>query len=207
MSQYIIVGNTRYFCEKTIDCYENLLRLDKQLHEEKERKSRDDAIYDDFELSFKEGRLAKDLLKEKMSMIVFASFTIESYINGYAIYSLGNKYFEDHLEKINIKNKWIVFPKLICGSDFPKDKKSWNLLDKLIDNRNKLAHDKPKRIKVDEIDSLKRNTKVKHISPSEIIDAFYELQKDLISIDESISEYLMIDGYNNKRIEKLKKSS
>ena len=202
MSNFIIFGNTTTLCEKTVDCYENILNINKQLFEEKQRKTRKEAEFDDFELSFKEGRLANELIKEKMSMIVFAVFTIESYINGYATYNLGNSYFLENLEKINIKSKWVVIPKLICNSNFPKDKKGWHLLDKLIENRNSIVHDKPKRIKIDEIGGTLKNKK--NISPDEIIDTFYELQNDLLSIDKNVAEYLIIDGYNNKRIKELR---
>ena len=86
---------------------------------------------------------AKNKLSNYCSVaLVFSALAIEGYIYDYAVRKLTDKFVDSHLEKLDVVSKWVVIPKLTTGKDFPKDGQAFNLLRKLVRNRNYLVHNK-----------------------------------------------------------------
>jgi hypothetical protein len=48
-------------------------------------------------------------------VIVFAAFAVEGHINDYAGRRLTDRYFTDHLDRLETINKWVIIPRLVTG--------------------------------------------------------------------------------------------
>ena len=133
--------------------------------------------------------------------IVFSSFAVESYINGYCVRRLSSSYFKNYIEKLSVESKWIVGPQLattktICGTH------AHELLLKLIKARNRLAHDKPKHKRIDTHENP--DTAIRYIksgqdiaieiSALDAVRALVELNKELLAIDPDTEIFPLIDN-------------
>lgn len=96
--------------------------------------------------SDKKYELKKEQNKCAICIIIFSTMAIESFINNYIITNLGKKYF-DNLDRLDIKSKLVIGVKLITGYDYPKGRKSYSHLEKLVKLRNNIVHSKSKVIK------------------------------------------------------------
>lgn len=87
---------------------------------------------------------------QKCSMItvVFCIMTLESFINEYAIINYSKSYFKNYLDKLDLKTKWIIIPKLINGSQINTNSDAFKLFLKALKIRHKLVHDKTKIINI-----------------------------------------------------------
>jgi hypothetical protein len=83
--------------------------------------------------------------KSGTTVIVFAAICLEAFINDYASMNLSKQLFEK-IEMLKPCNKWVIVPKLVTGKEFDTGSKAFELLRKLIKNRNELVHPKPKII-------------------------------------------------------------
>jgi hypothetical protein len=75
-------------------------------------------------------------------VMVFAAFAAEAAINSYGVRRLTASYFNDHLDKLDTKSKWVVIPRMVTGKPFPKDRNIYNLLKQTMDWRNTIVHPK-----------------------------------------------------------------
>lgn len=135
-------------------------------------------------------------------VIVFAAFSIESYINGYCVRKFSSTYFKQYIDKLKLESKWIVVPQLattktICGTY------AHELLGKLIKARNLLAHDKPKYSRIDtqeNPETLIRLFKGGHdiakvISGTDAVRTLVELNKELLAIDPETPLFPLVDKF------------
>ncbi len=90
--------------------------------------------------------LSRKATEHGIKAIVFSSMCVESAINNYAGTQLGDKYAQQHLDKLNVQSKWVVIPKLVCGRSIDKSGPAFNALGKLIKARNELVHNKSKEL-------------------------------------------------------------
>jgi len=83
---------------------------------------------------------------ERLSIttIVFCTMTLESFINHYGSLKLTKPYFDDCLDKLDLKSKWSKIPKIVTGKQIHKGGEAFFLFSNLIELRNKLVHDKIK---------------------------------------------------------------
>ncbi|GAI76964.1 unnamed protein product [marine sediment metagenome] len=77
------------------------------------------------------------------TVIVFAAICLEAFINDYASMNLSKSLFEK-IERLELRNKWVIVPKLVTGKEFDTGSKAFQLLEQLTRSRNKLVHPKPK---------------------------------------------------------------
>ncbi len=80
--------------------------------------------------------------RHAVKAIVFSAMCLESAINDYAGWQLGDRYYESHLDSLDVVSKWVVIPKLVCGKELPKSGASFSALKKLVQARNQLVHNK-----------------------------------------------------------------
>lgn len=80
-----------------------------------------------------------------VAVIIFSAFSIEALCNDYISRRLGFSY-NDYLDKLDVKSKLLVSIKLATGKEFPKGEQAYNVLNKLIAVRNKIAHSKSIKI-------------------------------------------------------------
>ena len=78
--------------------------------------------------------------KHRASAIIFGAMCLEAFIYDYAAHNFSDTYVKKYLDKLGLKAKWLIIPKLVTGKDFPTDSKAFQGLQKLIEERNKLVH-------------------------------------------------------------------
>ena len=81
-----------------------------------------------------------------IASVAFQAFAVEAYINFYGAKKLGKSTFNDHYERISIKDKIVIIPRIATSRDFPKGEKIYELVKKLFTQRDKLVHHKGKSI-------------------------------------------------------------
>ena len=82
--------------------------------------------------------------KYRTSAILFGTMCLESFIYDYAAHSFSDTYAKNYLDKLDLKGKWVVIPKLVTGKDFPTDSRAFQNLQELVKERNSLVHHKSK---------------------------------------------------------------
>jgi hypothetical protein len=90
------------------------------------------------ELTSAEDRLDQSAVKT----IVFAAMTCEAAIYDIAAIHLSDDYARDVLDKLDPVSKWLVAPRLICGTSLRSDGPAINALRTLFGARNELVHAK-----------------------------------------------------------------
>jgi hypothetical protein len=124
--------------------------------------------------------------------IIFEALAVEAFINYYAANRLGNSYFEEHLDKLTMINKYIVITKLVTGKDFPKDNHIYERLQLLATTRNNLVHNKSVRtasLEGDQFDmQINKLRTIKGKSLVEIMDIIHGLGEDLSKLIDSLDD-------------------
>ena len=117
--------------------------------------------------------------------VVFSLMTIESFINNYAIKHFSRSYFDKYLDKLDIKSKWIIYPRLITGKQINTHSQAFELLGDLITLRNRLVHDKPsvKRLTIKNFEDFNRATE---LDAKNAVNAVRMLVTELAKVDPNI---------------------
>jgi len=120
--------------------------------------------------------------------IIFSALCLEAFINHYAINKFPRPFFDKYLEKLPIKTKWILIPRLVTGDSFGMGSKPIAELKKLFNLRDKLVHFKTcvydtveeyvQKEKKDEIIS-EQNTKTSLLSVASIIKALRKIDTNV----------------------------
>lgn len=122
---------------------------------------------------------------ERLSIItvVFSCMCIESYINCYGVLNFSKSYFNNYLDKLDLKSKWVVIPKLVTGNQIDTGSNVFEKLKNVITLRNKLVHDKPK---VKKITNVRDTDWIREEDAKVAIDTVKELIIELSKIDHKI---------------------
>jgi len=100
--------------------------------------------------------------KHQASAIIFGAMCLEAFIYDYAAHNFSDTYVKKYLDKLDLKTKWLIIPKLVTGKDFPTESQAFQGLQKLIEERNKLVHYKSQPEKsVEEIEERLKKIKEK----------------------------------------------
>ena len=118
-----------------------------------------------------------------ITTVVFSCMCIESYINCYGVSNFSKSYFENYLDKLDLKSKWVVIPKLVTGNQIKTDLNVFEKLENVITLRNKLVHDKPK---IKKVTGIKDTDWVREEDAKVAIDTVKELVIELSKIDHKI---------------------
>ena len=138
--------------------------------------------------------------------IIFSAMCLESIINQYAISRKSNKYFDNYLDKLNVKAKWVIIPKLLANAEFDCSSQAFELLDGVIKLRNDLVHYKSRIVIYGENqkeqiqrDEVKFRTDVQNSFKS-----IFSVTKELKRIDRNWEEYkcFIISPKDNPEIKK-----
>lgn len=76
--------------------------------------------------------------------VTFATMCLEAFFYDLGASKLGDSFVLDNLDKLDIKSKFLVYPKLICGQSPNKSHAAYEKLTKLVKLRNELIHFKSK---------------------------------------------------------------
>lgn len=79
--------------------------------------------------------------------IIFSAMCLEAIINHYAINRTSKTFFENYLDKLDVKTKWVIIPKLLSNVEFNRESQAFELLGKFVKLRNDLVHYKSRVIR------------------------------------------------------------
>jgi len=119
---------------------------------------------------------------------------LESYINCYGIINSSKSYFENYLDKLDLKSKWIIIPKIVTGKKIKTDSIVFGKMIELIKLRNRLVHDKQKIKKITEI---KDSDWLTEGDARKAIETVKELIIEFNKIDKSIDIGWISETLNN----------
>jgi len=173
--------HSEYF-KIALDNHESIKELNKEretLQEDFKRKKNltDEDIYSLAEKSYTIGQHA-------LVVIIFATLSVEAYINDYAITHLSKNYLESHLDKLDLSSKWLIIPRLVTGKQLDSGSKPMQDLSSLIALRNKLVHYKSRKLRVDKI---KESDFLGEDNARKSIETVRNLLKELEKLDERVS--------------------
>lgn len=173
--------------------YKSLKKENSLLKEKGHFKHNEFLIYNEQE---KINDLENSLLKESIKVVIFLGAFLESYFFELSAVALGQRYTENHIEKLDLASKIILIPKLITGKEIDKSLHFWGHIKSLIKWRNKIIHNKTK----DSIEFFK-NTKPENYNPKPLYVEF-DLSEFLDSIKILFKELDKIDpkGFHSSRI-------
>ena len=85
--------------------------------------------------------------------VTFAGMTLEAFFYDYAADALGDQYVKDHLDKLDLPSKYLVYPKVVCGTAPNKGEHTFELVRNLTRLRNELVHAKSKAFPLTQLDA------------------------------------------------------
>jgi hypothetical protein len=84
--------------------------------------------------------------------ITFAGMALEAFFYDYGAEHFGDRFVRDHLDKLDLKSKFLIYPRLISGKSPDKSNAAYRSLAKLVSLRNDLVHFKSKAFPLEELD-------------------------------------------------------
>lgn len=87
-------------------------------------------------------RLIEKLEESAIITVIFATMSIEAFLNDYAAACLGDNDFYDNFDKLSVENKFNLISKFILKVQIDKSKAYYYFLRKLLKKRNELVHSK-----------------------------------------------------------------
>jgi hypothetical protein len=86
-----------------------------------------------------------------MIAVTFAGMTLEAFFYDYAADALGDQYVKDHLDKLDLPSKYLVYPKFVCRTAPNKSEHTFELVKHLTRLRNDLVHAKSKAFPLEQL--------------------------------------------------------
>ena len=128
-------------------------------------------------------RINAKIEQHSIISVVFCVMTLESFINNYMVENISKSYFQKYLDKLDLKSKWVIFPRLVNGKEFSTDSQAFEDFGNLISLRNRIIHDKPRKKKLFELDE---KDMVYENDAKNAINAVREMIGQLSKIDSNI---------------------
>jgi len=72
--------------------------------------------------------------------ITFSGMAVEAFLYDYAAEKLGDQHVKEHLDRLDVKTKFLRYPQLVCGRAPDKSCAAYLALKKLVSLRNELVH-------------------------------------------------------------------
>ncbi|HIJ72316.1 MAG TPA: hypothetical protein HPP87_13320 [Planctomycetes bacterium] len=120
-------------------------------------------------------------------VVVFAAMCMEAFIYDYAAQNLSGKFVKNHIDKLDLKPKWVIVPQLVTGKKFDTGSKAFELLVKLVKYRNELVHAKSRnRPSSAKLDQLIKTNAAKEEDKLTIVKNACETRKQLIKELDSL---------------------
>jgi hypothetical protein len=84
--------------------------------------------------------------------ISFAGMALEAFLYDYAAERLGDVFVTQHLDRLDLPSKFLVYPRMICGKSPDKSAAAYGSFKKLVRLRNDLVHFKSQPFGLEELD-------------------------------------------------------
>jgi hypothetical protein len=98
-------------------------------------------------------RLWEQQWQAAMIAVTFAGMSLEAFFYDYAADALGDQYVKGDLDKLDLPSKYLMYPKLVCGTAPNKGEHTFELVRNLTRLRNDLVHAKSKAFPLSQIDA------------------------------------------------------
>jgi hypothetical protein len=85
--------------------------------------------------------------------VTFAGMSLEAFFYDYAADALDDQFVKEHLDKLDLPSKYLIYPKLVCGTSPNKGEHTFELVRNLTRLRNDLVHAKSKAFPLAQIDA------------------------------------------------------
>lgn len=92
-----------------------------------------------------------EIQRGAMVVVIFSALTLEAFINHYAIENVSKSYFDEHIDRLGPRSKWLLVPKLVKSSELPRDGQAYEGITKLFKLRDKLVHYKTRKKKLSDL--------------------------------------------------------
>lgn len=154
------------------------------LAELKELKKRTCHSEDDASLLLREMSGPEDIVAESgVLVIAFAAIALEAHIYDYAARNFTKGFVDNYLDKLDLKSKWVIYPRLKTGKPVPVDDNAFARLGKLISARNKFVHEKSSEITPESLERIDEREKEFEADVHNAMDALKELSTLATRID------------------------
>lgn len=87
-----------------------------------------------------------------MIAVTFAGMALEAFFYDYGADGLGDSFVKEHLDKLDLPSKYLIYPTLVCGAGPKKSEHTFELVRKLTALRNELVHSKSKAFPLQNLD-------------------------------------------------------
>jgi hypothetical protein len=97
---------------------------------------------DDEQLSENSRRMEECYEDREQSAVVaitFSGMALEGFFYDYGAEELGDAFVQEHLDKLDLKSKFLIYQRLICGKSPEKSTAAYQSLGRLVKLRNELA--------------------------------------------------------------------
>lgn len=84
--------------------------------------------------------IIREIDKCSLIAIVFSALAVEAYIYDYGARKFSDTFIQKYLDKLDVISKWVVIPQLATGQELSRDSQAFELLKKLIRERNNIIH-------------------------------------------------------------------
>ena len=161
----------------------NFSQLNTLIHERNSKKMKHELTKKDFNFMLEN---STEIEYSAIVTVVFSLMTIESFINTYAIEHFSKSHFDKYLDKLDLKSKWVIYPKLIANKQINTHSQAFELLGDLITLRNRLVHAKPSVKLLREIKNFKDIERATELDAKKAVNAVQMLVKELANCDPNI---------------------
>lgn len=153
----------------------------RELIRERDLRTKDREITDDDVDFICEKNAA--IQRSAMITVAFAVMAMESYINAYGGENFSRSYCRKYLDKLEVKSKWAVYPRLATGKGIDKNSRSFKSLSRLITLRNRLVHDKPQEKRICDFNGSEWVTE---LQAEEAVNTVRDMVGELAELDSRI---------------------
>jgi hypothetical protein len=89
--------------------------------------------------------------KSAVIAVTFAGMALEAFFYDYAADKLGDTFVKEHLDKLDLKSRYLIYPQLVCGKAPDKSRSAYASLGRLVALRNELVHFKSRSFPIEEL--------------------------------------------------------
>ena len=136
--------------------------------------------------------------------VVFTAMYFEAFIYDYSASCLGDRYSNEHLDKLDFLSKWLVIPKLVTGKEISKSGQAYESLKRLHKDRNSLVHLKSKALNFEHdaiTDYLRSREEDVERSTANCRLALKQVVAELLEIDPDHPKVQLASKSHNKSIQ------
>ena len=125
--------------------YQAFLRADSSVtgrREYEKEVSKRGGKWTEEDLEFLQVKQLTHQAEERASIVavIFSALSLEALINNYAVFAFSKRFLDNHLDRLEPYNKWLIVPRLVKRETIKTGGQTFQKLKELFSLRNKLVH-------------------------------------------------------------------